>query len=65
MDVGMSSLEAFEEIEEPLRGVPDVVNAWADAILGKISGYSKVSRVLAKRRKVGNCQYEKSDPRAT
>ena len=35
MGVEISSLEAFEEVKEPLRGVAVVVNAWADAILGQ------------------------------
>lgn len=36
-----SSSEVFEEVEEPLRDVADVVDAWADAILGKFWSIAK------------------------
>ena len=36
MGVTMSSFEAFEGFEGPLKGVPVVVNACVDVIVGKV-----------------------------
>lgn len=42
MGLGMSSSEVSEEeVKEPLRGVADVVDAWADAMLGKFWSIAK------------------------